>query len=62
MASFGAIAVAETALTREFGGHVFDIAELLRVSITLCNLRVWVVGATGIEPVTPLDVNEALET
>ena len=52
MASFAAIAGAETALTREFGGHVFDIAELLRVSITLYNLRVWVVGAPGLEPGT----------
>jgi hypothetical protein len=51
--SFGSIAGAETALTREFGGHVFEIAALLRVSQRLYNYRVWVVGATGIEPVTP---------
>jgi hypothetical protein len=30
--SFGSIAGAETALTREFGRHVFEIAALLRVS------------------------------
>jgi hypothetical protein len=30
--SFGSIAGAETALTREFGRHVFEIATLLRVS------------------------------
>ena len=51
--SFGSIAGAETALTREFGRHVFEIAALLRVSQRLHNYRVWVVGATGIEPVTP---------
>jgi hypothetical protein len=50
---FGSIAGAETALTREFGRHVFEIAALLRVSRRLCNYRVWVVGTTGIEPVTP---------
>jgi hypothetical protein len=47
------IAGAETALTREFGKHVFEIAELLRVPHIRYNYRVWVVGATGIEPVTP---------
>ena len=36
-----------------FGRHVFEIAALLRVSHTLYNYKVWVVGATGIEPVTP---------
>jgi hypothetical protein len=30
--SFGSIAGAETALTREFGRHIFEIAALLRVS------------------------------
>ena len=39
MGSFGSIAGAETALTREFGGHVFEIAGLLRVSLTLDNLQ-----------------------
>src|SRR2546430_7244888 len=53
MGSFGSIAGAETALTRDFGRHVFEIAALLRVSCSLYNYRVWVVGATGIEPVTP---------
>ena len=53
MGSFAAIAGAETALTKEIDRHVFEIAELLRVSLRLYNLRVWVVGTTGIEPVTP---------
>ena len=53
MGSFAAISEAETALTRDFARHVFKIAALLRVSQTLYNYRVWVVGATGIEPVTP---------
>ena len=44
---------AETALNKESGRHVFDVAEEVRASLTLHNLRVWVVGATGIEPVTP---------
>lgn len=51
--SFGSIAGAETALTREFGRHVFEIAALLRVSQRLYNYRVWVVGVMGIELVTP---------
>jgi hypothetical protein len=50
---FGSIAEAETALTREFGRHVFDIAALLRVSRRLCNYRVLVVEVIGIEPSTP---------
>ena len=41
--SFGSIAGAETALTREFGRHVFEIAALLRVSQTPYNYRVCVV-------------------
>jgi hypothetical protein len=49
MASFAEIPGAETALTREFGGHVFDIAELLRVPIALHNYRVWVVEFVGLE-------------
>jgi hypothetical protein len=53
MPSFGSIAGAETALTREFGRHAFETAARLRVSRTLYNFRVCVVGATGIEPVTP---------
>ena len=47
MGSFAAIACAETALTREFGRHVFEIAALLRVSKILYNYRVWVVEAVG---------------
>jgi hypothetical protein len=53
MGSFAAIAGAETAPTRKFGRHVFDIAALLRVSYILYNYRVWVVGVMGIELVTP---------
>ena len=41
--SFASNAGAETALPKEFGRHVFDIAELLRVSHALYNFRVWVV-------------------
>jgi hypothetical protein len=52
MGRFTPIAGAETALTREFGKHVFEIAELLRVSHILYNYRVWVVGAPGLEPGT----------
>ena len=52
MGSFASIAGAETALTKEFGGHVFEIAALLRVSRTPYNYRVWVVGAPGLEPGT----------
>src|SRR3981081_3123556 len=51
--SFGSIAGAETALTREFGRHVFEIAALLRVPQRLYNYRVWVVGVIGIEPNYP---------
>ena len=51
MGPFAAIAGAETAPTRKFGRHVFDIAALLRVSDILYNYRVWVVGVMGIEPI-----------
>jgi len=47
MGRFTPIAGAETALTREFGKHVFEIAELLRVSLGLYNFRVWVVETVG---------------
>src|SRR5882757_1531613 len=53
--SFGSIAGAETALTREFGRHVSEIAALLRVSQRLYNYRVWVVVcAVRYEPVSLL--------
>ena len=53
MGRFTPIAGAETALTREFGKHVFEIAELLRVSHILYNYRVWVVVcAVRYEPVS----------
>src|SRR6476646_5687895 len=38
---------------RKNGKHVFDIADLSRVSLSNYNLGMWMVGATGIEPVTP---------
>jgi hypothetical protein len=53
MGSFAVNTRAETARIREFGRHVFEIAALSRASPRRYNLRVWVVGATGIEPVTP---------
>ena len=43
MGSFAASSEAETALTREFNRHVFEIAALLRVSDTWHNYRVCVV-------------------
>jgi len=53
MGSFAAIAGAETALTKEIDRHVFEIAELLRVSLRLYNLRVWVVVCAVVcEPVS----------
>jgi hypothetical protein len=53
MGRFTPIAGAETALTREFGKHVFEIAELLRVAHILYNYRVWVVVcAVPCEPVS----------
>ena len=57
MGSFASIAGAETALTREFGRHVFEIAALLRVSSILYNYRVLVVGVIAIEPVTPSELS-----
>ena len=55
MGRFTPIAGAETALTREFGKHVFEIAEVLRVAHILYNYRVWVVvGAVRYEPVSLL--------
>ena len=56
--SFGSIAGAETALTREFGRHVFEIAALLRVSQRLHNYGVWVVEAVGHKLVTHQPVIE----
>ena len=53
MGSFGSIAGAETALTRDFGRHVFEIAALLRVPQRLHNYRVLVVVcAVRYEPVS----------
>jgi hypothetical protein len=58
MASFAAISGAETALISEYGGHVFDIAELLRVSIAIYNYRVCVVGLVRIKLAAPHAVIE----
>jgi hypothetical protein len=51
--SFGSIAGAETALTREFGRHVFEIAALLRVSQRLHNYGVWMVEMVWFELAAP---------
>jgi hypothetical protein len=58
MASFAAIAEAETAPTREFGRHVFDITALLQVSITIYNYRVCVVGTIWTKLPAPHSVIE----
>src|SRR4029077_18386683 len=55
---FGSIAGAETALTREFGRHVFEIAALLRVSRRLCNYRVLVVETIWTKLAAPHTVIE----
>jgi|SRR3982074_2913650 hypothetical protein len=56
MGRFTPIAGAETALTREFGKHVFEIAEVLRVAHILYNYRVWVVVCAVIcEPVSTVN-------
>jgi hypothetical protein len=52
LASFALNARAETAVAKKISRHVFDIAELLRVSLTSYNLRVWVVEVVGLELVT----------
>jgi hypothetical protein len=53
MGSFASIAGAETALTREFGRHVFEIAALLQVSSILYNYRVLVVEMVWFELAAP---------
>jgi len=58
MGPFAAIAGAETAPTRKFGRHVFDIAALLRVSDIIYNYRVWVVETEGTELPAPHPVIE----
>ena len=55
---FGSIAGAETALTREFGRHVFEIAALLRVSYTTYSFGVWVVEIIWTKLVAPHAVIE----
>ena len=47
------IAGAETALNKKLGGHVFDIAKDVRASLTLHNLRVWVVEMVWFELAAP---------
>jgi hypothetical protein len=58
MASFAAIARAETAPIRDFDRHVFDITALLRVSIILYNFRLCVVEVVGHKLVTHQPVIE----
>jgi hypothetical protein len=58
MGSFGSIARAETALTRDFGRHAFENAALLRVSHSIYNYRVWVVEMIWTKLVTPQPVIE----
>ena len=58
MGSFASIAGAETAPTKEFSRHVFEIAALLRVSQTLYNYRVCVVETEGTKLPTPHPVIE----
>ena len=62
MGSLGPIAGAETALTRDFGRHVFEIAALLRVSQRLYNYRVCVVEVIGIEPLTPFGMADIIRS
>ena len=51
--SFAAIEEAETALTRKFGRHVFEIARLLRVYHNTYNDRVCLVETEGTELAAP---------
>jgi hypothetical protein len=60
LGSFAVNARPETARIREFGRHVFEIAALSRASLKRYNLRVWTVGSTGIEPVTPEPIIESV--
>src|SRR6516165_6552222 len=53
ISDFGTYSTAETAQTKKLGTHVFDNSNVLRVSLSHHNYREWVVGTTGIEPVTP---------
>ena len=53
ISDFGTYSTAETAQTKKPGTHVFDNSDALRVSLSRHNYREWVVGTTGIEPVTP---------
>jgi hypothetical protein len=43
----------ETAPFRKFAAHVFDIGAEMRVPGIIYNYSEWLVGTTGIEPVTP---------
>ena len=53
ISDFGTYSTAETAQTKKPGTHVFNISAVSRVSLSHHNYREWVVGTTGIEPVTP---------
>jgi len=53
MGTFGSIAGAETALTRDFGRHVFEMAALSRVPQTQYNYRVSVVEMVWFELAAP---------
>jgi hypothetical protein len=53
ISDFGTYSTAETAQTKKPGTHVFDNSDVLRASLSHHNYREWVVGTTGIEPVTP---------
>jgi hypothetical protein len=50
---FAAALPAETTQIRELGAHVFDIFIVKSACIYQHNYGEWVVGTTGIEPVTP---------
>ena len=53
ISDFGTYSTAETAQTKKPGTHVFDNSDVLQASLSHHNYREWVVGTTGIEPVTP---------
>ena len=50
---FGTYSTAETAQTKKPGTHVFDISDVLRVSLSHHNYREWVVGTQQIETGCP---------
>jgi hypothetical protein len=56
LASFALIARAETTLAEKIGRHVFEVADLSRVSLDRYNFRVWMVETEGTKLPTPLAV------